>query len=163
METDNVEDFASWMEPVEGPPLSPIPTIDEDTEDMYSDFPEDYHLPTSHQPSIPVTVAPEETNLDSTPAALLPATRNEVSTAPTRQVEDRPNLSLQKKMNITRDCLLQSIRHVNPDKLIKLLTTVMKEDTIHIQMDTNSLVDLGEHATLHNKWRSKNTVSLPEK
>ena len=39
----------------------------------------------------------------------------------------------------------------------------MKEDTIHIQMDTNPWVDLSEHAALHNKWRSKNTVPLPQK
>ena len=49
METDDAEDLASWMEPVEVPQPSPIPPDNEDAENIYSDFPEDYRLPTTCQ------------------------------------------------------------------------------------------------------------------
>ena len=139
METDDVKDFGLWMEPITHPPDNPLPNtadMDNEAEEMYSDYPADYCLPTTRQQSTPASTSPEEMNLEPLVVLPSPATTGEHET-PHHHIKDRLNSSLPKKLSITKDRLLQSIGHVNQDKLIKLLPQLMKEDTIHIQMDSN--------------------------
>ena len=154
METDDVEDPPIWIEPAAHPhpSASDKPEDDDNIEELYSDFPEDYCLPTTTQRTTALPPAPEETNLE--PSSTPPVLPTTTATLPSRTIEERPNSSLPKKLNITKDRLLQSIGHVNPDKLIKLLPHIMKENTIHIQMDSNPRIDLGKHATLQNTHKS---------
>ena len=82
---------------------------------------------------------------------------------PSVSIEDRPNSALPKRLNITRDRLLQSIGYLNIDKLIKLLPELVKENTIHIQSDRNHTVSKGEHANMPTTSRSKTTTTTPER
>ena len=166
---DNLQDWMTLVTPIPGQPPSLSPQEeDDDAEELYNDFAKDYWLPTTCQHSQPALSTAIKTNYNSAEhqsnptATSLPA--NVTATLPPRQAtEDRLNSSLPKKLGITKDHLLQSIGHINLDKLIKLLPQLVKADTILIQMDTNSKINIGHHATINNKKGSKTSVQVPEK
>ena len=134
--------------------------------EMYSNFPEDYRVPTIIQHTLPTPRAAHDTNFEPRSENLTPAhtsiVAEDATTSPRPPVEDRPNCSLPKRLNITRDRFLQSIGHINLDKLIRLLPQLMKENTIHIQQDSNPQIDIREHATIKNAQKSKKPVKLPD-
>ena len=78
-------------------------------------------------------------------------------------VKDRPNSALPKQLNINKEQLLQSIGYLHAEKLIKLLPTLVKEDTIYIQGVSSLKINPGQTATMHNLKRSQKKVSLPTK
>ena len=133
---------------------------DESVEEVYTDFVEDradaFRIKTVSQHSDPLPpVDCNDTNIDM---ECDPASRDD----PTISIEDRPNSALPKKLNITRDRLLQSIGYLNIDQLVKLLPDLVKDHTIHIQSDRNPSVFKGEHATMASTSRSTQSTTMPQ-
>ena len=108
-----------------------------------------------------------ETNIDPDTSRLHPIDSEtdlqNVDTAPRVQIEDRPNSALPKRLNISKDCLLQSIGYLDTDRLIKLLPNLVKENTIHIQTDHSPKTSPGQTATMNNTKRPQTQVKLPSK
>ena len=169
--TNNI-DLSSWMTPIglqHAPHNATPPEDDNNIDDIYSDFEEENHdvhcSPPTIQRTSPVTIDPSETNIDTSTMHLHPANCEPVPTnlqdTPRVSIEDRPNSAFPKGLNITKEQLLQSIGYLDTEKLIKLLLTLAKEDTIHIQGDASPKINPGQTATMHNLKRSQKKNLLP--
>ena len=165
-------DLSSWMSPVEDPQqtVTDIPSEDdENIQELYSDFTADtqgaHHRSPTIQRTSPISTDPSETNIDISTTNLHPTDCEPVPTniqnTPRVPIEDRPNSALPKRLNITKDWLLQSIGYLDTEKLIKLLPTLVKNDTIHIQGDASPAINPGQTATMHNLKRSQKKTALP--
>ena len=167
------KEVIDWMTPLDDQqtPPNPPPEDGDDIKELYSDFTADTinenRRPPTVQRTSPVAIDPSETNIDTTNTQLNPENCEPIQTniqdTPRVSIEDRPNSALPKRLNITKERLLQSIGYLDADKLIKLLPTLVKEETIHIQGDSSPRINPGQTTTMHNLKRSQKKTSLPTK
>ena len=111
----------NWMVPVSTDHHQSLTNSDDDScvEEIYIDFnPElpdaDTHCRrTTCQQTAPIETPPVETNIDPVTMHLHPTDcdtdHTNADTTPRVQIEDRPNSALPKRLNITKDHLLQSV------------------------------------------------------
>ena len=111
-------DLSDWMSPTDNPEPNSVPPDDDDTiQEMYKDFESDifmedkHRISTSVQRTSPLPTDPVHTNIDPYATILQPTdsepTPTNVQELPRVPIEDRPNSALPKRLNITKERLLQ--------------------------------------------------------
>ena len=99
----NLKLMTTLILPTKEQPHSTLPD-DDNVEEIYSNFKDDYQLPTTRQWSQPVQTTPLDTNFDSATEHTSPSTpaqpiHTSTTSLPEQATEDRPNSSLPKCLN----------------------------------------------------------------